>query len=251
MSLLCAALCLQFAGSVSSIATADSGGHLKFVVIPAPKPEDTDAQFATYGADLGRMLTAEGLTPAASPDAADLIVRLAYAVSAPIKRVTRERPAGRAQGVGAQGTIRPGVGGGGEGFGGVGGGEFQGEEEGDDEGVSRTVTVYNREIIVTAYSRDLAAPTVPVKPQWQVRVKSTGPEGGLPQMVPVMIAMARPYIGKTAGQTDVKVDEKDAGLRLVRGEGAAPRPVRNPPRPGKRYFTSPQTAAGHIRPLGA
>ncbi len=221
MSLLCAALCLQFAGSVSSIATPNSGGHKTFVVAPAPKPGDTDAQFPVYSAGLARLLQAEGFTPAASPDAADLIVRLAYGISGPLKQVTRARPAARAQGVGAQGTIRPGPsgGGGGEGFGGAGGGDFQSESEEDDGGLARTVTVYNREIIVTAYYRDAAAPEAPAKPQWQVRVKSTGPEGGLPQVVPAMLAMARPYIGKTSGTTNVKVDEKDAAVRLAKGEG--------------------------------
>ena len=156
-----------------------------------------DAEFPDFAAEMGRVLTAQGLKPAPSEAEASLVVRLSDVVRSVQREVADE--GGR---ISAQGTISAG------GRSGGGGGEFEADDE--DRGATRVAKSYQAALQVTAYE--------PAgKPVWQVRVQTAGPEKNLTNLVPAMIAMSSPYLGKTAAPTEVKLDDKDAALRLVRG----------------------------------
>lgn len=197
MSLVCALMCASFAGSVSSIALPDAAARETFFVAQAVRA-GPDAEFPDFAAEMGRALQAQGLKPAAAEAEASLVVRLSYVVRTQQREVADEP--GR---IGAQGTISAGGR-----SGGGGGGDFESDDE--DRGATRIAKAYQASLLITAYE--------PAgKPVWQVRVMTTGPEKNLTNLVPAMIAMSQLYLGKTAAPTDVKLDDRDPALALVKG----------------------------------
>ena len=213
MPLICAILCAQYLGQVVAAAAPNTASHNRFTIAPAEAGVG-DAQHAAYAADLTRAMAAQGFEPAATPEEANLTVRLSYAVSGPLKRSVAddggaEGPGGARRATAARSMITS------------GGGGFGEDDEGSGpEPTARTVTYYTRTVTVAAYVQDPAAAAGPPRMLWQTRVRSDGDKPAMAQAVPAMIAMAGPYLARSTGKiVDARIDDRDAELKRVRGEG--------------------------------
>jgi hypothetical protein len=211
MSLACAILCAQFLGQVAAAAAPNTASHNRFTVAPGESPGD--ARFSIYAADLARAMAAQGFEAAEAPEQANLVVRLSYAASGPLKRIISEAGAMDAPGGGPRPTAsRSMITSGGGGFGGE-------DEPSAPETVTRAVTYYQRTVTVAAYILDPAAPAdAAPRMLWQTRVRSDGDKPALQDAVPAMIAMAGPYLARTTGKVvDARIDDRDPELKRIRG----------------------------------
>ena len=88
--------------------------------------------------------------------------------------------------------------------------------------MSQQGTTYQRAINITAYDFKVFKASKELRQVWKVSVTSEGWSGDLREVMPVLLAQARPYFGKSTGRKiDVKSRPDGPEVQAVR-TGAPP-----------------------------
>ena len=211
-SLASCAATRPFSIQVSALAAPEALAARDFVLEPARPPESA-LQWEEYRSFVERTLVAEGWRPAASPERADLVVRVDYGISAPEEieyevstpvygqtgqTTTYQTTYDPVLGYGTQAVSTPQYG-------------IQYFAETTETGI-----VYRRHLSLTAFGRESAASGQPL---WQVDARSTGSSGDLRQVFAILLAAVGPHLGRRRGrEIEVSLEEGSSEVLEITGE---------------------------------
>ncbi len=208
----CASTRPHFSVEVSALAGPEALVARDFVVEPVHTPAST-LQWEEYRTFVERTLVAEGWRPAEAPDRADLVVRVDYGISEPREvEVQVQRPVygqtgqtttyqttyDTVSGYGTQAVSTPQYG-------------VQYYDTTTETGV-----VYQRHLTLTAFGRAAQSGDPPL---WQVDTRSTGSSGDMRAVFPILLAAARPHLGRSTGrEIEVTLEEESSEVLEIIGE---------------------------------
>jgi hypothetical protein len=216
---------VKYSASVSGFAASNANLKKRYIILPGNKDtSSTDIEFQEYSAMLKRVVDGAGFSQANSFDQAEVALFFSYSISDGEERTSSYVIPNFGQtGIASSttyGTVRSS---------GYGTATYSGTTyntptygiTGYSSGV-RSYTTYTRIIRVEAYDVKLYKETKEMKQLWKLSVASIGSSGDLRRVVPVMLAAASPYIGKsTANAISLEIAETDPRIQSIRG-GAAP-----------------------------
>lgn len=179
--------------SVSGLAVAGAETKTKYFIQPGNVGvARTDLQFREYASELVRGLDTHGYSQADGPEAADIIILMAYAVTGPT-------PANETRWVSSADGPR-------STSGTIGGVPFTATTHargglGGMDPTTVTVMHYRRALIVMALDARLAEKNDPAAELWRETVTSDTENDDLRSVMPAMVAAAAPYFAKDTYKT--------------------------------------------------
>lgn len=182
---------------VSSFARSDIGAKKTYVL----RPRDTnvspeDLQFIEFAAYVERALAQHGLQRSNDLATAEMAIAIAYGIGEPTQRVTGYSTS--QQSIPAYSPYAPTM--------------------AQTKTTAQYATTYTRYVNITAYDFSEYRNTNKEKTLWELKMSSTGGNGDLRQVFPMMIAAALPYVGKDTGRIiNVAISEDDKAIQQVKG----------------------------------
>jgi hypothetical protein len=182
--------------------------HMVYQVAPGSKEQIGDLQFQEFNGELRNALIVSGFNvPPTIQTEPEVMVLLTFAMQPMTHTLTRSD--GGSKGVT---TVAP---------------TYAGQPElgftatttgaSPSSVTSQQVTTYMRAINVTAYDYKVFKASKELRQVWKVSVTSEGASGDLREVMPVLLAQARPYFGKSTGRKiDVKSRPDGPEVQAVR-----------------------------------
>lgn len=210
----------RFLVKVDAISSPKISNEKKYILLPGLKDvRPNDLQFQEYADYVVRALKSKGYIRVKEPDDASIAIFLSYGIGEPKEHLySYSLPVWGKTGVSSsttQGTMTA-----------LGNNvSYHGTTTytptyGITGYKSHTgsYTSFFRFLILDAVDFKVFKQSEKIKEVWKTTVTSTGTVGDLRRVFPVLVAAARPFIGRNTGhQIDLKVSEKDKAVLKIKG----------------------------------